>query len=326
MMAWGRRGLWTAAAISSVVLLALVVSQVDWNAAVSMVDSIRYRWIIVGLGLQMIEGAVTAARCRLMCRRRVAYRDCLAATAWYVLMLIALPARLGEVAGVAAIVRHTGEKAGSAAAGLLFQRLFDVIFLMAVLGALGVFAFADSGAAPVVAIALIILVLVAGIASFEHLLAMIIRPLLARRRAKWPRRVMRIALQARMVRRHHLNGERTVKLALQTLLKWLVTLGAVAAVVYAVAPAVPPLSALGIGLVYNLSAIIPLQTIGGFGISEAALLASFNWLGYPVGLAAPIALAIRLALITGPVLFWAAVLSSRHVAPAAKPGGQGHRS
>lgn len=322
-MAWGTRTIWTVSVISSIALLGIIVFQVDWTAASAMVESIRYPWIIVGLGLQLLEGAITAARFQLMCRNRVAYRDCLGAAAWYVLMLIALPARLGEIAGVAAIVQHTNERTGSAAAGLLFQRLFDVIFLSAVLGTLCVFAFADSGAAPIVAIGSIIALLVATVVYFEHLLGLMIRPLLNRRDRPWPRRILRIALQARMVRRHHLNGARTVRLAVLTLAKWIVTLAAVAAVVYAVAPAVPPLSAFAIGLVYNLSAIIPLQTIGGFGISEAALLFSFNWLGYPVSIAAPIALAIRLALITGPVLFWAGVLMLRRLTPASGALGRG---
>jgi uncharacterized membrane protein YbhN (UPF0104 family) len=111
---------------------------------------------------------------------------------------------------------------------------------------------------------------------------------------------------------------RTIKLAALTLLKWIATLGAVVVVVIAAVPNLSPTTAFGIGIVYNLSALIPIQTVGGFGISEAALLGSFGWLGYPLGIGASIAIAIRIVLLAGPLLFWLiviVVLDRRAVTP-----------
>ena len=79
-------------------------------------------------------------------------------------------------------------------------------------------------------------------------------------------------------------------------------------VAIAVVPILTLNTAFGIGIVYNLSAVIPIQTVGGFGISEAALLGSFRWLGYSLGVGASIAIAIRLALIAGPLLFWLVII------------------
>ena len=105
-----------------------------------------------------------------------------------------------------------------------------------------------------------------------------------------------------------MDRARTLKLGGYTLCKWLATLTAIGCVVVAVVPALSPFTALGVAIVYNLSAVIPIQTVGGFGISEAVLLGSFSWLGYSLGMGASIAIVIRLVLTSAPILFWFAVM------------------
>jgi uncharacterized membrane protein YbhN (UPF0104 family) len=315
---WGTRTLWVTSVISSLLLLALIVAQVDWTAAGKLAKTINYFWAAAGIALQMLEGTITALRFRLLSRTQANFRDCLRASAWYVMFLIALPVRLGEVAGIALIVRYLGERTGAAAASLLFQRLFDLIFLVAALVVFCVSAFVQMSLLVVVTLVFVVLGLVAIVVFLEHLLAFAVRPLLVRRKQKWPRRILRIVLQVRMVRRHHMDRMRTIKLAALTLLKWIATLGAVVVVVIAAVPNLSPTTAFGIGIVYNLSALIPIQTVGGFGISEAALLGSFGWLGYPLGIGASIAIAIRIVLLAGPLLFWLiviVVLDRRAVTP-----------
>jgi uncharacterized membrane protein YbhN (UPF0104 family) len=248
-------------------------------------------------------------RFRLLAHGPVKYSDCLIATAWYALLLIGLPARLGEVAGVAVIVRYMHQRTGTAAVSLLFQRLFDVIVLGVLLVVVCVLAFVGEGVLAVFVLsAMVIAALIALMIYLEELLAIAVRPLLGRREEKWPRRILRVALQARMFRRHHMDRARILKLGGYTLCKWLATLTAIGCIVVAVAPALSPFTALGIGIVYNLSAVIPIQTVGGFGVGEAVLLGSFSWLGYSLEVGAPIAIAIRLVLISAPILFWLAVM------------------
>ncbi len=307
-MNWGTRSLWTASAISSLLLLSLIVSQIDWVAARALTQTINYFWIAAGIGLQLMEGTITAMRFQLLSRSNARMRECLRASAWYVVLLIALPIRIGEIAGVALIVRYLGERTGAAAASLLFQRLFDMIFLITMLALICVWAFAQTNILAVATLILVIITLVLVVVYFENLLGFAAQPLLNRRNQKWPRRVLRIALQARMVRRHHIDRGRITKLVALTLIKWIVNLSAVAMVAIAVVPILTLNTAFGIGIVYNLSAVIPIQTVGGFGISEAALLGSFRWLGYSLGVGASIAIAIRLALIAGPLLFWLVII------------------
>jgi uncharacterized membrane protein YbhN (UPF0104 family) len=309
MMVMRRSTLWLVSIASSLILLGVVVAQVDWRAARTLVVNIDYSWVVCGVALLTLEGLITAARFRLLARTAASYGDCLRATAWYVLMLIGLPARLGEIAGIGLIVRYMRERAGAAAANLLFQRVFDMIVLMLMLAVVCIVAFGDVGTLPIFGLTVVVtVILVALLIYLEDLLAIVVRPLLARRQEKWPRRCLRVALQARMVRRHHMDRERTLKLAGYTVLKWITNLTAIGCIVLAVVPALSSLTALGIGIVYNLSAVIPIQTVGGFGISEAVLLGSFSWLGYSLEVGAPIAITIRMALICAPILFWLAVM------------------
>lgn len=307
-MGMRRSTLWLVSITSSLLLLSLVVGQVDWRVARSLIFSIDYGWVAGGIALLIVEGLITAARFRLLARTTASYSDCLKATACYVVMLILLPARLGEVAGIGFIARYMHERAGAAAASLLFQRVFDVIILVTVLAAVCFLTIGGLGTLPVlgstvVVTTLLILLLI----RLEALLAVVVRPLLHRRQEKWPRMFIRTALQVRMVRRHHINWRRGLKLSGYTVLKWIANLSAIACVVLAVAPVLTPLTAVGVGIVYNLAAVIPIQTVGGFGISEAALLGSFSWMGFPLETGAPIAIGIRLVLISAPILFWLGV-------------------
>jgi uncharacterized membrane protein YbhN (UPF0104 family) len=299
------RTVWIVSILSSAVLLALVIAQVDWRTARALVSHIDYRWIVLGLSLLLVEGVVTAVRLHIMARPAVRFRACIIATAWYVLLLISLPARLGEVAGVAVIVRHMGQRPGTAAASLLFQRVCDVIVLAALLALVcTVVLSGPQSRMAFIFIALVIAVLIAVMVLFEQLLALCVRPLLSRRRKTWPRRILRLCLQARGVRRHHLDRRLMLRLGGLSVLKSLVNLTGIACVVAAVVPSLAAPTAVGLGIVYNLAAVIPIQTVGGFGLSEAVLLGSFKWLGYSLAAGAPLALAIRLALICAPLAFW----------------------
>lgn len=303
-----RKTLWLTSSVASLALLALVVTQINWQSAKAIIDDINYLWVAVGIGLLIIEGLITAARFSLLAMTPVRFIDCVRATAWYVLLLIGLPARLGEIAGIAVIVKHMGERAGAATASLLFQRLFDMIVLTSVLILVYVLLTSENSELPMLFSVVVAIGLLAIVLCMDRLLAIAAQPFLRGRSKIWPRRILRLLLQVRMVSRHHFDRSRTLKLSGYTLAKWLVNLAAIGCIVSAVVPEMKSLTALGVGIVYNLSAVIPIQTIGGIGISESVLLGSFVWLGYTLEMGAPIAIAIRLALISAPILFWLFVI------------------
>ncbi|MFT4584598.1 MAG: uncharacterized membrane protein YbhN (UPF0104 family) [Gammaproteobacteria bacterium] len=322
-MTWGRGTFWVTSIAFSLVLLGLVVAQVDWQSAGVIAERIDYRWVGVGLAILMVEGFLASSRFQLLVRTPVRYSDCLRVTAWYGLMLIGLPARLGEVVGVALIVRYMNQRTGTAVASLLFQRLFDVIVLALISVVVCLSMFSGARMALVFALAMLFIGVLVGLMIFlEELIAAAVHPLLARRHEKWPRRILRMALQARTTRRHHMGRGRTLKLGTYTVLKWIANLTAIGCVVIGIVPVLAPLTAVGIGIVYNLTAVIPLSTIGGFGISEAALLGTFTWLGYSLAVGAPIAIAIRLVLVSAPIIFWLAVIIALPRPPSTAATGE----
>lgn len=318
-MTGGKPALWIVAVGASAGLLALVVAQVDMPAARQLVRETDYAWVAAGVAVLLLEGLVTALRFRLLARGRVRLRDALRATAWYVLMLIGLPARLGEIAGIGAIARYLHEPVGVAAASLLFQRVFDMLMLIILLAIVAVLAVAGEQLFVVLVVSSVLALLFTAVVVFiEPLLTAVAVRLRPRRHEKWSRLVLRVLLQARMYSRHHMSGERLLKLGALTACKWTANLLGIALVVVAVVPAMTAATALGLGIVYNLSAVIPVQTVGGFGISEVVLLGSFRLLGYELGVGAPIAIAIRMALISAPVLFWSLVLTLIPMLPRAR--------
>ncbi len=317
-MSGGRLTLWILAVASSAALLALVVAQVDADAARQLLRTTDYSWLVAGIVVLLLEGFVTALRFRLLARGSVRLRDALRATAWYVLMLIGLPARLGEIAGIGIIARTLRQPLGVAAASLLFQRVFDMLMLIMLLAIVTVLAVAGEQRLIVLVVSAVLALMFAAVVVFiEPLLTALAVRLRPRRRKKWSRLVLRVLLQARTYSRHHMSGERVLKLGVLTACKWTANLLGIALVVIAVVPALSAATALGLGIVYNLSAVIPVQTVGGFGISEVVLLGSFRLLGYEPGVGAPIAIAIRMALISAPIVFWILVLSLTPMLPRA---------
>ncbi|MGR9092041.1 MAG: lysylphosphatidylglycerol synthase domain-containing protein [Gammaproteobacteria bacterium] len=321
-MTRGKAALWTIAIGSSAVLLALVIAQIDVRAARELVRATDYGWVAAGIAMLLVEGVVTALRFRLLARGAVRLRDSLLATAWYVLMLIGLPARLGEIAGIGVIARYLQQPAGVAAASLLFQRVFDMLMLIVLLAIVAALAVAGEQLFVVLSVSAALAVMFVAVVVFiEPLLTVLAVRLRHHRRQKWPRLVLRLLLQARMFSRHHMSGARLLKLGALTACKWTANLIGIALVVVAVVPAMTAATALGLGIVYNLSAVIPVQTVGGFGISEVVLLGSFRVLGYDVGVGAPIAIAIRIALISAPLLFWILALTLTAMLPRVRAAG-----
>ncbi|MEM7469150.1 MAG: lysylphosphatidylglycerol synthase domain-containing protein, partial [Pseudomonadota bacterium] len=193
---------------------------------------------------------------------------------------------------------------GEATINLLLQRIFDVL----VLGTLGcvicVQAYSTERAAPVLAMSGLVLIgLLISVIYLEEIIAIVARLLIPWRSRKWIKNILQLLIQARGSVRYHLNFRITCNLIFLTLLKWAIILGGIACVVLAVLPSLSLISAFGVGIAYNLAALVPLQTIGGAGVAELMLLGSFKWLGYTTAAGASLAIAIRLALLLGPSVF-----------------------
>ncbi len=125
----GSARLWLVASSFSLLLLALVVSQLDIPRFVAMLARIRIEFLLLAMGLLLGEGVMTAQRIRLFCSGQPKMTDALLANAWYSVLNVLLPARLGEFAAVVVLEKLLAQKRGAAVMSIISQRLFDIVVL-----------------------------------------------------------------------------------------------------------------------------------------------------------------------------------------------------
>ena len=175
--------LWVGASVMSFVFLGLVIANVEWNGLVTMASDIDPTWLAAGLSLFLVEGFCTAMRIRVFTPGNHSLGTCLRLNAWYVLMVVVLPARLGELAGIVLFRRYLGLNAGAATINVIAQRMLDAGVLGGVFLVIAVVSPAWSGG---ITNSLLVLAVVGMITvvmvQLPAMLALAARPLTARRR------------------------------------------------------------------------------------------------------------------------------------------------
>lgn len=310
-LAFAKTSLWVTGILASLLLLAAVLSQLDWQVFTRMARNVDTSLLLLSLLLLFIEGAATALRLRWFAADRPGILPALQANAWYAVLIVLLPARLGEVAAVLVLEKYLGQTRGGALMSIIAQRLFDLLvlsalFLLALITASDILPWSMTGLVAVLVIAGAWL----AILRMECFLALAGTAILRTGKARKPslkRSVLRVLLQARTWRRHAYNRSLGRGALLLTILKWSATLGAISLLFTNLYPPMGLSSALLASTAYNFVAVIPIQTIGGLGVGEAGLAAILFGMGIALPTAVAISLFARLVLILFPFLFLAAV-------------------
>ena len=218
--------------------------------------------------------------------------------------------------------RFLAQRSGPAIANLLVQRLFDLVVLSGVC-LLAVLALGGVGDRTSLAIAAaIVFLLMAVLLMRLGLVLGVLARVLARRPGARHRRLLgpllHLLLQARGWYVRHLNGARVVRVGLLTLGKWICILGGFVLLARGLMLGLDVAEGVTAAAAYNFLAVLPLQTVGGFGLGEAGLTGVLVVFGLPLGLAAGASVVMRLTLIAVPVAFWVVVMSTRSL--------RGHRA
>ncbi len=317
MMIWqqlGRRAsplMWGSAAAISLILLSIVLSQVDWHLFTEILQQTLAVFVITSVVLFLLEGVFTSLRFYVLTPNDPRLSSCFQLTAWYVVLLILLPLRLGEVAVIFLMKKHLNQNTSPAIMNVLVQRLFDVmtlcvIFLICILMFSSIFESKEItviAAACLLALALILTIL-------DKILAFLISPLLERKNSQNSilTKLLRALLQARIWYRHRLTLSKTLIALLLSLGKWLCNILGFVFLLEALQLPVDFTNSVVIAAAYNFLAIIPLQTIGGIGLSEMGLSGLLIFSGLSLSLAASSAILVRVVIIIIPFLFWALVM------------------
>lgn len=116
--------------------------------------------------------------------------------------------------------------------------------------------------------------------------------------------LFRMLLQARTWYRFHINNSVFSIAIFISMCKWASNIGGLTLLFYSINIPLSEVQLLLASTAFNFLAIIPLQTIGGIGISEAGLTGIFLYFGLPIAFAASVSVMIRLVLISTPFLFF----------------------
>ena len=312
-----RRGSWLIWGLAigiSLALLLAVLAQVDWQEAIQMLHQAAWPFVFGAIFLLMVEGVVTAIRIGVFTPSRPGFATCLQVNAHYVLLLILLPARLGEMGAVLLFRRHFRQGAGAALMSVLSQRLFDLAILGSLFLLLGLSLASLLTAFQTAFLAAALLIcLPLGLFYLDRPLAV---AAIALRRKHGPRpsgfrhHILRLLLQARIWHRHGLTRRTLLYGIALTAAKWACNLGSLALLFFAIHLSLTPMESTWVASAYNLLAVLPIQTVGGLGIGEAGLAGLLTLNGLPLGLAVGASLLVRLVLIAAPFLFWALAMGA----------------
>ena len=105
-------------------MLAVVLSQVDWALFVEILLGALPGFVFLSLILFLMEGVFTSLRFYLLTPGDRHVTACFSLTAWYVVLLVLLPLRLGEVAVVLLMKKYLDQDASPALMNVFVQSHF----------------------------------------------------------------------------------------------------------------------------------------------------------------------------------------------------------
>lgn len=288
----GDRRLWLISIAISLVLLVIVVWQFDLTTFAHVTMDIGPGWLmLIGLCLTL-EACCSSARLWLLSpsRDRVSAISALHANAWYGIYLIALPARLGEVAVLGAMSRYLGYSAGEALASIVVQRLLDVVTVV-------VLALLITGALMLTEYLWVLLmalgVLIVAVLALVNLGALFGVCIAIAGRLSWhwtDRFASALADGHRWLHLSFVRKSYTTLIAL-TQLKWLTGIAAIWGLLVAING--DPLAMVFVAVPGVLLAAIPLPTIGGIGFMDVGILSLLVVSGVDPGVAAATVICLR---------------------------------
>ena len=309
--------LWLAAMTISGTLLAVLLSQMDHTAFTRILHTLHAGYVAAALLFLTGEAVLNSLRIKHFAAGKPTLRNALYANGWYMLLLNLLPARLGEIAAIWVFEKHLGQTRGAAMMSIIAQRLFDLIILSAFFLVVVSMATAIMPSPVWFTIALFIIGgAILALLRIEPLLSTIAAIMLRQhwQRQGWRRVLFKLVLQARTWRRHNIQLSQVVVAIALTLLKWVCNLGIISCLLFAVGTPLNWPEALSISAAYNFLAIVPVQTIGGLGLSEAGLTLMLGITGIETSEAIAFSVFTRIILLAFPFIFFIVVRGLRRQA------------
>lgn len=303
---------WISATIVSISLIVMLLLMSDLEKISGYFRSIQHGYLFAVLLFFIVEGIFSSLRIYCFTPGPQKTSDCFRVNAWFVFMLVVLPGRIGEVAVLYLYKRYLQQNTGAAMMNVISQRFLDLIVLTVffILAVLFIKVQTVEFNYLIIAVAIIVSLTLLMVFSAE-LLAIIagaVVQLRQRCQTRFLKKVLKLLLNARTWYRYHLTRKRLAIGILLTNAKWLCNLTAL----------VLALKSFGIDLSvgkgvflagsYNFFAIVPLQSLGGIGVSEAGLTSLLVVLGFQVDQAVATSIYMRIVMIVLSICYFLIVI------------------
>ena len=301
--------LWLWAGLTSIVFLGFVIQFIDWQELQKVIQNISIPFFILAMIVLSLEGIFTALRMQAFTDGSKSFISCLQVIAWFVVLLIMLPARLGEVAIIFLMGHFLQQNKSSALINAFTQRLLDLLVLTSffLIFTLGLTTAIESIAFTLSALIFILILTLA---------IVFLKPCLNWLSKKIAKPIETFSLRDKLVnslhlaviwQQEHLTYRLLIKGFLLSIAKWMCNLGGISLLLVSFNLPLETFMKLFLAAAYNFLAVIPLQSIGGFGINEAGLMGLLTLFSIDINLAASISILMRLTLIANPFIFWSLV-------------------
>lgn len=307
------RRIWFWASLVTVAFIAWFAATVDWQILRTAIAEAGPAILVAAMVLLTANGLLAVVWLHVITRRRHSLRGAFEVVGWQMLASSILPARLGDLAWMYLIHQKLKIAPGRAIFIALYHRLLDFVvaslfFVMSIL-LVGVDLL---GANIGLAAGLVLALLIGIVAMLEPLLTLGARLLQWASRTfdhRLTRILLRQLLHVRVWYRHELPKSLLWVTFAIIAARWLAILAALGLLIHTMAGSLDWNDSAFLSNVYIYFSIIPLQTIGGFGVGEAGLAWVLTLYGLSLGKASAISLLIRIIINLLHVGFWLATIA-----------------
>ncbi len=299
----GQRTTWISAGIIGVLVLAFLLWLADPASLLRQLQTANWWLLALAITPLCAEVVFTSLRVQHCVNQPLSLTLAMYANSLYIAWLSVLPARLGEIAGIAVFKRNLGMPTGSAIASVIVQRMYDVLVLSGMLVAFmsqSLF----GGTTGIMLASLVLLVLTMMLFTLPFWLTCGARLLTTWRSNHWLRKLLYILLQARTWYRHQSAPNAIAWLVVTTLGKWCVNLVAVLLVFAAIGIQLDLLLMATVAILMHFLGAVPIQSVGGFGAAEIGLTGILVSLGIPAEQAVAASLLVRTVFLCFALLFF----------------------
>ncbi len=303
---------WLVSILISLAFLGLLFLLSDLQQVKGYFHEINASLFLLAFLFFFIEGVFTSLRIYIFTPGAQKISDCYIVNAWFVFLLIILPARLGEISIIYLYKKYLNQAAGPALMNVLLQRVLDMLVLVTIFLLAAICINTLSFDMSVYLLAIIALaILVSSLFYLYELLTFLAITLIrynSSRNYRLIGKIIKAVLQARMWYRHHISKRRFIASILMTIGKWFSNLVMIVLVFQAFGLEASFFKEIFLASSFNFLSIIPLQAIGGIGVGETALTGLFLAFGYDIDYSIGISIFTRFSMIVFSLAYFSLVL------------------